>query len=349
MYRLENSANPATAIHKLRIINSTTGAFIADYQPAGYYGEHVWSPDGTKIAYPIGQYEPMSGVDITGLGVRNFELATSIYENVDTTGIPEGVNGLHWGIPAPVPPVSLRIANPALLCGSSTTGRVHTDAGTGRRPVVSLTALGQVGAMSVPATVTVPEGATQATFPITSVTSAVENRSADVFAAYNFNYAYATVKLLRTRGDLRANTFTAPTSVAPGVNFNVSFAVQNIGPVSTFGSGTSGGYDYVYFSLDDQLGPEDGTPLRTGSSNPALAANATRTVTNTPINIPTARASSSGQYYLIFKTNAHPTNTVYESDYTNNMIVLPITIELPDLVPENLVLPPLVEPGVTSC
>jgi len=348
VYRVENSANPATAIHKLRILDSATGAFIADYQPAGYYGEHVWSPDGTKVAYPIGQYDPMNGVDVTGIGVRVFELATSIYENVDTSGISEGVNGLHWGVPAPVPPVSLRIANPALQSGSSTTGTVYlqTPAPVGGA-VIQLFALGQVGAMSVPVNITVPAGQTQASFPITSVTSTVENRSADVFAQYSGNFAYATVKLLRARGDLKANTFTAPASVAPGVNFNFSYTVQNIGPVSTFGTGTSGGYDYVYFSADDQFGPEDGTPIRTSSNNASLAAGATRTVTNATVNIAASRAPSAGQYYLILKTNAHPTQTVFESNYNNNTIVRPITIDLPDVVPENLVLPPLVEPGVS--
>ncbi len=338
--------------HHLRIIDAMSGMVIDDLQPQNFMGSPVWAPDGSDRINYIGGDQNIDN-EIRGLEIWTVDLASQLADPIYFNSIPDGVRGLDWGIPTTEdPPLSLRINSPnPLQSGSSTTGTVFlaTPAPAGGAEVL-LDSLGQIGAMSVPESVTIPEGETQATFPITSVDSDIDGRSADVWARYNFTYAYATVTLWRTRGDLKVNSFTAPASAAPGSTINLSWEVQNIGPVTTFGGdgvGSTGGYDYVYLSTDDQLGPEDGTPLRTGSNNPALLSGETRTVTGSPLTIPASRAPSAGQYYLIFKTNAHPYINVLESDYTNNIMVRPITIDLPDVVAESLTLPTLIEPGVS--
>lgn len=344
VYRVEDANNPATAVRKLWIIDSATGTPISEHIPPGFFGEAVWSPDGTKIAYPIGQYDEIADVEILGLGVRTYDLTTSIVEDVDLTGFYEGINGLHWGVPTTVQPtLSMRINSPhPLASGSSTTGTLYLNAPA---PVggtsVTLSALGAIGAITVPASVVIPEGQVSVDFPITSEVSSFY-RTAGVLATRNaptIAQAQASVSLHPARPDLLAVSFTAPATTTPGASNAVSWTVQNIGPITTSGSG---GYsNAVYFSEDAVLGSEDiQVTLLTGTT---LAPGASQTQNSTAV-IPGHRVPSTGQYYLIFSANYG--RTLNEGgQFSNNQIVHPIQVNTPDLVVENLVVPAQVEPG----
>lgn len=344
VYRVEDAINPATAVRKLWIIDAATGTPISEHIPPGFFGEAVWSPDGTKIAYPIGQYDEIADVEILGLGVRTYDLTTSIVEDVDLTGFYEGINGLHWGVPTTVQPtLSMRINSPhPLASGSSTTGTLYLNAPA---PVggtsITLSALGAIGAITVPTSVVIPEGQVSVDFPITSEVSS-SYRTAGVLATRNaptIAQAQASVSLHPARPDLLAVSFTAPTTTTPGASNAVSWTVQNVGPITTSGSG---GYsNAVYFSEDAVLGSEDiQVTLLTGTT---LAPGASQTQNSTAV-IPGHRVPSTGQYYLIFSANYG--RTLNEGgQFSNNQIVHPIQVNTPDLVVENLVVPAQVEPG----
>ena len=344
VYYVEGSGNPATAVRKLRIIDAATGATIADHTPSGFFGEPVWSPDGTKIAYPIGEYEEIPDYEIRGLGVRSYELATGIEEQIDLSGIFEGVNGLHWGTPtAAQEPLSMRINSPhPLSSGSSTTGTLYLNApAPAGGTTVTLSALGMVGAITVPASVVIPEGQQTVDFPITSAAQ-TSYITAGIVATRNlptFAQAQHSISLHPARPDLLAVSFTAPTTTTPGTSNAVSWTVQNIGPVTTSGSGSYS--NSVYFSTDSSLSADD-TLLRTLSGS-VLAAGASQTQ-NSTATIPANVIPASGSYFLIFATN--PANSLNEGGQTaNNQIAWPIQVNTPDLVVENLVVPAQVEPG----
>ncbi len=346
LYYVEGSGNPATAVRKLRIIDAVTGVTIADHTPSGFFGEPVWSPDGTKIAYPIGGYDEIAEYEIRGLGVRSYELATGIEEQIDLSGFFEGVNGLHWGTPTTVQEtLSMRINSPhPLASGSSTTGTLYlADPAPPGGTTVTLSTLGAVGAITVPASVVIPEGETTVNFPITSEVSTLY-RTAGVLATRNLPtiaQAEHSISLHPARPDLLAVSFTAPATTTPGTSNAVSWTVQNIGPVTTSGSGSYS--NTVYFSVDNVLSDDD-TLLRAVSGS-VLAAGASQTE-NSTATISANLIPASGSYFLIFATN--PANSLNEGGQTaNNQIVRPIQVNTADLVVENLVVPPSVEPGVS--
>ena len=210
--------------HYLRIIDAITGDLIEDFQPTNFMGSPVWAPGvSNRINYIGGDQNPDG--EINGLEIRSFDLATEVDDLIYSQSIHDGVRGLDWGTPTTeTPPLSLRINSPnPIESGESTTGTVYlSDPAPSGGTVVLLNSLGEVGAISVPGSVTVPEGEKQATFPITSVMSSVNGRSADVWAQYNGDYALATVTLWPTRADLRANSFTTPASAAPGATILLS-------------------------------------------------------------------------------------------------------------------------------
>ncbi len=346
LYYVEGSGNPATAVRKLRIINAVTGATIQDHLPPGFFGEPVWSPDGTKIAYPIGQYDEIAEYEVRGYGVRTYDLTTADVEDVDLTGFFEGINGLHWGVPTTtVPTLSMRINSPhPLASGSSTTGTLYfADPAPPGGTTVTLSTLGAIGAITVPASVVIPEGETTVNFPITSEASTLY-RTAGVLATRNLPtiaQAEHSISLHPARPDLLAVSFTAPATTTPGASNAVSWTVQNIGPVTTSGSGSYS--NTVYFSVDNVLSNDD-TLLRTISGS-VLAAGASQTQ-NSTATISANLIPASGSYFLIFATN--PANSLNEGGQTaNNQIVRQIQVNTADLVVENLVVPPTVEPGVS--
>ncbi len=330
--------------HDLAILDATTGAIINQYAPPNFYQSPVWSPDGTTIAYPAAQVDFTQFVVNVGRAVRTYNLQTQQMEEIYVSGSPEGIHGMTWGTPTnEVPAIGLHINSPhPLAAGQSTTGTVYlADPAPPGGQLVSLTMTnGDAGTISFPeSNVVIPEGATQATFAIDSPINTTY-RSADVVAtAAGIGTAQATVSLTATRPDLRAVSFTAPASTAPTVSFAVSWTVDNIGLVST---GTNGGTDLVYFSIDDQWNSNTDQQIQSVYASTPLAPGASRTV-NSTATIPANRVPSSGQYYLIFCTNPFGDFPI-ETELANNCIARPIQVNMPDLIADTVTVPSATEP-----
>ncbi|MGB7201051.1 MAG: CARDB domain-containing protein [Pyrinomonadaceae bacterium] len=336
----------------LRIISATTGAVLQDLIPIdgeanGHYsGSHAWDPNGSAtIAYAAGDMNPKNTLE--DQEIWTIDLNTAFQTQHLVQGVREGIRGIDWGVPSTVvPPLSMRINAPhPLTSGRSTTGTLYlaTPAPAGGVNI-TLQALGATGpppAITVPSSLFIAEGLSQADFTIDSAVN-TSYRGAGVLAtrpAPDFAQSQASVSLWPSRPDLRAVSFTSPPTAAPNESFNVSWTVDNIGPVTT---GPNGGADAVYFSADNILDASD--RLLVTLSNGALLPGASRN-RNTSTSIPGSAVPSSGQYYLIFRTN--PDEAVSEAGATtNNEIAVPVELSLPDLVSENVIVPPNVEPGV---
>ncbi len=344
--------------HTLRIINSTTGAIIQDIVPLdgmgnpNFSGTPVWDPSGApNIAYLAGDMNPdniLEDREIWTIDISNgFTTQHYIQE------VREGIRGLDWGVPSSVvPALSMRINAPhPILGGTSSTGTLSratpAPAGGVTIPiqVFNPSGPGQTPVATIPVTsVFIPEGETQVTFPIDAPLPRADYRAVDIFANSpnpNFGQALATISVTPARPDLRAISITGPASVAPGVAFGINTSVDNIGQATT-GTGWT---DQVYFSVDDQFDATDSL-IRTTNNSTALAVGATRSLTNLSTTVSASIAPSSGLYYLFLRVN--PNETVIEGGRTtNNVAMTTIQINLPDIVAENIVLPSVIEPGVT--
>lgn len=335
------SGSPASR-RVIRIIDANDGTLITEHEPQNLWSNPVWSPDGSGIGY-FGGYVTTDG-DAINTDVWTYDLATGQSNQEVFSGVQEAFRGLSWGTPSTfIPPVSVRINDPnPLTAGRSTTGTVYlsTPAPAGGT-LITLTINGAAGIITLPqSSLTVPQGETQATFTIDSAVR-TDFRSADVRATRTVNFAsgIATVSVSPSRPDLRVTQFTTPPSVGPGASFQITSTVENIGPVTTGASFT----DNVYFSLDDQLDAGDGNWV--GTTTQSVLAAAGQSTKQVTVNIPFNRVPSNGTYYLIYDTNTY--RTVNEGGaLANNIVAVPIEVVLPDLVPENLNAPTIIEPGV---
>ncbi len=116
--------------------------------------------------------------------------------------------------------------------------------------------------------------------------------------------------------DLVVNDATAPGTAAIGA-IDVSWTVKNLGtdPAKGFW------YDYVYLSADDKYDFADSYVTSSYSSPLDGGSSYTRTLS---ASLPSVAA---GDYYLLFVTDSN--HNITETDETNNVRALPITLTLP--------------------
>ena len=115
-------------------------------------------------------------------------------------------------------------------------------------------------------------------------------------------------------------------TASPRPNLTLTWGVTNqgIGPAIVSWDWV----DTVYFSTDPALDYSDQGIVNLSQTGP-IAPGGSHWWTNT-LSLPVVQ---SGTYYLLFKADAY--NWIYESDETNNLVVVPITCEIlhPDLAP----------------
>ena len=125
-------------------------------------------------------------------------------------------------------------------------------------------------------------------------------------------------------------TITGP----PNPNFTLVWGVTNLGAGAAIGSPAWN--NLVYFSKNARLDSQDsviGSAFQSGPIDPGGVAWQTNSVW--------APVVQSGDYYLIFEANSGGYNRLFESDYSNNLAVIPVTfnIQRPDLAPVALQVP----------
>ncbi|HWH69812.1 MAG TPA: CARDB domain-containing protein, partial [Candidatus Sulfotelmatobacter sp.] len=126
--------------------------------------------------------------------------------------------------------------------------------------------------------------------------------------------------------DLMPVVVSVPTVVTgpPNLSVTLLWGVTNTGAGET----STTRVDRVYFSTDTELDNADGCLISQLAVEP-MAAGGSMVWTNS-MRVP---VTQSGSYYLIFQADAD--NAVYELSKSNNLAVVPVTIEvqLPDLMP----------------
>jgi RHS repeat-associated protein len=126
--------------------------------------------------------------------------------------------------------------------------------------------------------------------------------------------------------DLIVSAATAPeTGVARG-KVDVSWTVKNQGTVSA----PTDWYDYVYLSTDNIFGDGNDYSVISQfiSAQTPLAADGSYTI-NSSVTLPNV---APGNYYLLFEADGNYGNYQGETDETNNVYAVAITVTAPDLV-----------------
>jgi len=337
------------SINEIKLIDPEYGSVLDSIERSDLTNMFDWSPDGDKLVYAADVTDPQTGAVHSNSEIRTVQTqypfaASQIYTSENN----EGIRGVFWGnVSNETPSASLKINSPnPLMGGYQTTATVHlADPAAAGGYTFNIWTLGEIGIISAPSTVTVAEGETDATFPINSIIRNDDGRTADVAVQYyvpgvTYLFAEATLSLQKTKPDLEAVSLSAPANTAPNINFPIAAVVKNAGIVPITGTG---GVDRVYFSVDNQYSSDD--TYLVGSSYGSLAAGSSRTL-NTTVSIPAAAVPSAGDFFLILRAN--DTGAVDEGGHTeNNQMVVPIHLDLPDLIAKDLIVPSVTEPGVT--
>ena len=248
--------------------------------------------------------------------------------------------------PQTAPPVSLIILYPNPVAGGRATqgSVVLANAASSGGTTVNLIS-SDPSVMTVPASVTIPQGFIQANFPITS-TPGSTFRSADVIATLAANTARATVSVAPSAPDVAASNLVAPASVNILQNFTATWTVTNNGQALT----NSYRQDTFYISTDNVLfnSPNDQVAGRSYDDTGILVPGASKNMSFNAVNIPSSAIPVDGTYYLFVLIGDAGTVQERNGNFNDNFISIPILVNrnLPDLVAENIVAPAEVEPNV---
>ena len=143
-----------------------------------------------------------------------------------------------------------------------------------------------------------------------------------------------------TLPDLLVQNVSLTGEVSPGSNITVSYEVMNLGP-----GAASDSWTYFYLSEDETFSGDD---LELGYQSLDSLNGGETSSQSKSLSLPSSLTP--GNYYLLFHADGY-NNEVSESDETNNVFVQAIEIslpdldDLPDLVVQNLSLPPEASPG----
>lgn len=226
--------------------------------------------------------------------------------------------------------VEIRLSDPA-PAGGATISLTSTDP----------------AALTVPASVFIPEGSVNTFFDATTILSVPPSTiffSADIIATEGSDTARTTVVIAPASADLAASNLVTPPTVNILQNFNADITVTNNGQVAT------GSYreDEIWISQDPILfnDPGDNFVGLKFDNDGVLAPGQSKVFTATNINIPSIAIPTDGTYYLFYRVgrNIPERNGNFQDNYA--FVPIQVNRNLPDLIAENVQIPAEIEPGV---
>jgi subtilase family serine protease len=219
------------------------------------------------------------------------------------------------------------------------------DAAPAGGTVVNL-ASSDTGIVTVPATVTIPEGYLNFSYDVNTTTGSAF-RSADIIATLGPETARVTVSVAPAAPDVAVSNLTAPASVNILENFTANWTVTNHGEAPT----VSYRQDTFYISADNLLfnDPNDKIVGRSYDNLGVLAPGASKNMSFNEVNIPSNAIPVDGTYYLFVYIGDAGTVQERNGNFSDNFISIPIQVNrnLPDVVAENIVTPTEIEPNST--
>ncbi len=198
--------------------------------------------------------------------------------------------------------------------GGMAVGTVTRNTGTTGTVVVTL-ASGDTTVATVPATVTITDGAASATFPIHAVDTPTNGSKVVTITANANGFSPGALSIRVTDihlPELRVTAITAPATALTGRTFSVSWTVANEGLLTAGPAWV----DRVYLAMQPTL-TADAVQLGQYAINGNLAPGQQYSWTANGLQLPTIP----GTYYVIVNTDA--TNAILQVDRTANTLVAP--------------------------
>lgn len=218
--------------------------------------------------------------------------------------------------------------------GQSATGTVTLAAAAPAGGVVVNLMSGNLDVATVPSSLTIAEGQTTGTFPVTTFVP-TSDASALITASYQTSSTSASLTVLAPKPDLTVSAASVPTTTQTDSAFNISWTIKNQGPAQAYAPWI----DRVWLSNDNQIGPND-TLIGEFPFNSNLESNQTADRIQT-LSIARSAITQDGPYFLLVQTDAN--NQINEgANENNNFVARPINITRPprpDLVVESIVAP----------
>ncbi|NBP51397.1 MAG: hypothetical protein EBU70_09530, partial [Actinobacteria bacterium] len=216
--------------------------------------------------------------DAVALGTRSVVLAARA---TSATGLPieaGGATTTFTVLDNDGPRLALSAARSAVRDGTATVGTVTRNTSTDFDLVVAL-ASGDTAEVTVPATVTIPAGATSATFEIRGVVDGVaDGTRTTLLSATAAGWNPGSFSILTTDADLpdlRVTAVSVPAAGIAGEPVTISWTVINSGTVAASGTWN----DRLFLSSDDQLGGDELVHTLPFSGTLAVGESVSRTAT----------------------------------------------------------------------
>ncbi len=298
----------------------------------------VFSPDGNEIAYVAETFTETGTI----YEIRKVPFSGGTIETIHTNAQDDYIERISWGAPAPQPEIGLYTSSPVAGGRQGVATVVLRDPAEQGGRLIWLGS-SDPGVVNPGASVTVPEGQRFAQFTFTTG-AGTTFRSAEITAQWSpVRIASSTVSVSPSAPDIAASNLVAPPIVNILQNFSASWTVSNIGEAPA----PSGRDDRVYISPDNELFNGNDTQIAQAYQTvPPLEPGQSVTNSTAVANIPESAIPVDGTYYLFvyagFQLDERGGN------FSNNAVSIPVQVNrnLPDLVAENVVVPPQIEPNV---
>ncbi|MEP6947099.1 MAG: LamG-like jellyroll fold domain-containing protein [Acidobacteriota bacterium] len=274
------------------------------------------------VPFFIGNRDVVCGGDLTNAAIDEVNLYNRAISQEEITDLSH-IDDLVCQTPAPQIRMNIHYPNP-ISAGRTTevTLYIPENAPIGGA-TVNLSTVGEAGAISIPPTVTVPEGSNEVNFTINTAITAL-HKSVDIIASYQSLTGQATASIYPSVADLTVSNLVAPSSTGIGQNISISWTVQNVGQAV---ADSSYWYDTIYISPDNVYTDDNNTVIGYGYHYAPLAVNATENVAVNNIQIPAAAIPTDGDYYIFVFTNSNSGVNEREQFYVNNFVGRPIHVQ----------------------
>jgi subtilase family serine protease/5-hydroxyisourate hydrolase-like protein (transthyretin family) len=196
-------------------------------------------------------------------------------------------------------------------------------------PISSQTPLGAGQSYTINTTAVIPNFLPTGSYSLRVTTNAFQIFTpTQPESSFLDNSVAAPLELVLQSVDLRPTVVTAPPVITAGVSFDVAWTVINQGTQSAI----TGWSDSIFLSDDTVLDRLFDLRLRSVNAPDVLPLGASATYSRTA-SLVLANAGSGARFLII---DVDSFSQLAENDETNNVIVIPITIQGPDLVVDSV-------------
>ncbi len=278
---------------------------------------------GNDAPFTIGYRDISCGGDFTDALIDEVNLFNRAISVEEITAL---ANPSVTACETNAPQIRLKVYFPnPISAGRSTVATLYIpDFAPAGGTTIDLSVVGEAGAISIPPSITIPEGSNEINFTINSAITNV-NKSVDIVATSGALTGRATVSIHPAVADLTVSNFYTLPTVGVSQNFTATWRTTNIGQAVTNSEYWA---DCVLVSPDNEYADGNNTEIGCFYHDAPLAVNQSRNVTLNNLQIPPSAVTANGTYYLFVFTNRNFGVNERELFYINNFLSRPVEVSL---------------------